>query len=108
MSTSGKSSRPAPLGEKALREFLSLAIEQGYYRESQHAEKDHPERNISVDDVVHGLEHPDWKFERKPVWDTEHQEWKYYIDTTNIEGDRLVVVLKIMPQYKRFEVITRW
>ncbi len=59
MSTDPKD-RPAPLGERALRQFMGRALTKGYYRESFHTEQEHPERSISADDVIHGLERKDW------------------------------------------------
>jgi hypothetical protein len=84
------------------------AIDHGFYRERFHAEYEHPERNISTDDVLHGLDRDDWSFEKPPVWNAEKGQWKYLIKTVDIEGEELHVLIATIPQYKRFEVITRW
>jgi hypothetical protein len=108
MSIPEKAPRPACPSEQAIRECITYALEKGYYRESDHAIKDHPERNISIDDVIYGLERTDWTLDRPSEFDAERGEWKHYIKTVDIEGYELLIVLKIMPEYKRFEVITRW
>jgi hypothetical protein len=98
----------APLSEKALRELICVALEKGYYTESLHRTDDHPERNISADDVIHGLEHSSWKFRKIPDWDDEHGGYEYLIRTVDIEGDELTIKLAAYPAEKRIKVITAW
>jgi hypothetical protein len=97
-----------PLSEKALRTFIRRALDRGYYRESLHAEDEHPERNISTDDVLHGLERDDWKFVRSPDYDAKHKSWEYLIGTQDLDGDELHIKLAAYPNESRIEVITRW
>lgn len=106
--TTEHETRPEPLSEDALRDLIALALEKGYYRESLHAEKDHPERNISADDVIFGLERSDWRLARKPDYDQEHKSWEYLIATKDIEGDELHIKIAAFPNVRRFEVISRW
>lgn len=80
----------------------------GYYRESFHAENDHPERGLSTDDVVHGLECKDWTLAREPNYDEIHGNWEYLIRTVDIEGDDLHIKIAVVPETKRIEIITRW
>jgi hypothetical protein len=108
MSTLGKTPRPPCLSETALRNLVSSAIEMGWYKERFHAEHDHPERNISIEDCIYGLERADWTLDRPPEFDEDHENWKYFIRTVDIEGESLLILIKAMPEYKRFEVITRW
>jgi hypothetical protein len=108
MSKPDKLERPAPLGENALRQHIRTALEKGYYRETPHAEKDHPERNLSVDDVIHGLERRDWTLERAPNYDDKHQGWEYLIKTVDLEGDEMHIKLCAYPTDKRIVIITRW
>jgi len=84
------------------------AIENGFYKECFHAEYEHPERNLSIEDVICGLEREDWTLERPPEFDEDHKNWKYFIKTVDIEGEPLIILIKAIPDYKRFEVITRW
>jgi len=108
MSSGSQHTRPSPLGEHALRQLICVAMEKGYFRERLHAENEHPERNISVDDVIHGLEREDWTLAKSPDYDDEHRSWEYLISTVDIEGDKLSIKIAAYPTEKRFEVITRW
>lgn len=108
MSIPEKAPRPPCPSEQAIRECITYALEKGYYRESDHATDDHPERNISTDDVIYGLECTDWTFDRPSEFDEDRGEWKHYVSTVDIEGDALLIILKIIPEYKRFKVISRW
>jgi hypothetical protein len=99
--------RPSPLSETALRELTHIALERGYIRERQHAEHGHPERNISIDDVIHGLDREDWKLEAKD-YDEEHKSWEYLIRTHDVDGDELHIKIAALPSEKRIWVITRW
>jgi hypothetical protein len=104
----GPKHRPAPLGETALRQLIGRALAKGYYRESFHAEHEHPERGISADDVFHGLERKDWALVDSPNYDDEHNNWEYLIRTQDLDGNELYIKIAVYPQENRFEVITRW
>jgi hypothetical protein len=80
----------------------------GYVRETPHAENDHPERNLSIDDVLHGLERTDWVLARDPDYDTVHENWEYLIRTVDIDGHELNIKLAAYPAEKRIGIITRW
>ncbi|SRR5258707_15580286 len=108
MSIHGKGSKPPSLSVEALRALVRLAVEKGYYRERFHAEYEHPERNISADDVLHGLERDDWILAAEPEWNDKFGQWKYLIRTVDIEGEVLHILIGAMPDFNRFEVITRW
>lgn len=100
--------RSYPLSENALRQLIRVAIEKGYYQETPHAENEHPERNLSTDDVLYGLEREDWTLAKPPNFDDVHTNWEYLIKTIDIEGEELHIKLAAFPEEKRFEVITRW
>lgn len=100
--------RPAPLSVKALRAFVTRALEKGYYRESLHAAEGHLERNISLDDVIHGLERKDWTLAEAPNYDPEHGNWEYLIKTQDLDGNELHIKIAVQSQLNRLEVITRW
>ena len=104
MSTSSRGKRPSPLSENALRQHIRVALERGYYTESLH----HPERNISVEDVIHGIERSDWTLVGNPEWWEQNQTFKYRICTVDIDGDELTVILAAYPNEKRIEIITAW
>jgi hypothetical protein len=96
------------LSERALRQLISVALDKNYFRERWHAEHEHPERNISTDDVIHGLERKDWTLAESPNLDEEHHNYEYLIRTADIEGDELHIKVAAFPSLARFEVITRW
>ena len=108
MSKLAQSERPDPLSIGALRQHIRLALDKGYFQEKNHAENDHPERNLSIDDVIHGLERKDWILEREPNYDEEHRGWEYLIKTVDIDGDELHIKLCAHPADKRIDIITRW
>ena len=108
MSTGSHEQRPSPLREKALRQLIRVALERGYFRESGHAESGHPSRNISIEDVIYGLEHRAWSFAKTPNYDAEHRNWEYLIRTVDIEGEELHLKIAAFPAEKRIEIITRW
>lgn len=104
MSSRSQQERPQALKEHALRQLILVAIEKGYYTEYLH----HPERNISVDDVIQGLERSDWTLAGHPEWDESFRRYKYQISTADIEGDELTIILAAYPHEKRIAIITAW
>ena len=102
--SSGSERHPNPLNEHALRQLIRVALDKSYYREHLH----HPERNISVDDVIHGLDRSDWTLAANPQWDEWYRSYKYQICTVDIEGDELTVVIAAYPEEKRIAIITAW
>jgi hypothetical protein len=98
---------PKPLSLTPLRALVLFAVAEGYYRESFHAAEDHPERNISLDDVLAGLERDDWTLEGTK-YDSEHKNWKYTIKTKDIEDYDLHIVVTADQKRTRIKVITRW
>ena len=107
MSSSSEEHPPA-LSEHALRQLIRVALIRGYYSETMHAEDEHPERNISVDDVIYGLERQDWTLKKQPDYDEKHRSWEYLISTVDIDDKELTVKVAAFPDDKRFEIITRW
>lgn len=108
MSTPSQERQPSPLSENALRNLISYALARAYVQESDHATDDHPERGLSIDDVIHGLERDDWKIIKEPNYDEEHRSWEYLIETVDIEGEALYIKLAAFPELKRIEIVTRW
>jgi len=82
---------------------MRVALERGYYVEFLH----HPERNITVDDLIHGSESDGWRF-IKCTWHEERQRYRYKIKTTDIEGEELTLIVEAFPEYKRIQFITAW
>ena len=100
--------RSSALSERTLRQLLRVALDRGYCRESWHAESGHPDRSISIEDVIYGLERRDWTLARPPNYDDEHRNWEYLIRTVDVEGDELHIKIAAFPSEKRIEIITRW
>lgn len=108
MSTPREKRPTSPLTETALRVLIQTATAKGYVRETPHAENDHPERNLSIDDVLYGLERKDWVLAKPPDYDAEHENCEYLIKTVDVEGNELHIKLAAYPADKRIEIITRW
>jgi hypothetical protein len=100
--------RPPSMGERQLRDFIRFARKRGYYGETFHSEVERAHRNISPDDIAHGLDRDDWLLCREPNFDQEHNTWEYLIRTVDIEGDELHLKITVDEKSKRFEVITKW
>jgi hypothetical protein len=102
--------RPPHLSEAGLRALLKEALENGNGPENPetfHARYDHVERGLTLDDVIHGLEH-NWTYERSPEFNEVEWQWKYRLATETIEGDPLTILIAIDTRNRSFEVITRW
>jgi hypothetical protein len=104
MSTGSQKQRPQALSEYALRHLIRVAITKGYYTESLH----HPERNISEDDIIHGVERSDWTLVGIPEWFETFRSYRYQIRTVDIEGDELTIIIAAYPEEKRIEFVTAW
>lgn len=104
MSISSQDERPSPLNDNALRQLIRVAIDKGYYTESLH----HPERNISVDDVLHGVDRDDWSLVGNPEWHENSRSYRYRILTVDVEGDELTVIVEAHPEETRIAIITAW
>jgi hypothetical protein len=101
---------PPCLSEEELRALISDAL--GNWPGSVpgftfHALFDHLDRNLSQDDIIHGLERQ-WKFDRAPVFNHDEWQWKYFIATESIDGDGLLIIIAVDTANRSFEVITRW
>ena len=101
---------PPPLSAERLRKLILEAIDDAADHdnpETYHARYDHPERGLQIDDVLYGLER-EWRFERPPQFNKKFWQWKYYIDTENIDSRRITIIIAVDTQDRSFEVITRW
>lgn len=101
---------PDPLTEEELRKLVLDAIQAVTYAqtlESFHALYAHLDRGIETADVIHALEGP-WVFERKPIFNEKHWQWKYYIAAETIDGDPITIVIGVDSGRRQFLVITRW
>jgi hypothetical protein len=101
---------PPHLSEEQLKELVLEAIDESADEdnpETFHALFGHLDRGLQTDDVLHGLEQ-EWLFDRPPCFNKFHWQWKYYIDTENVDGGRILIVIAVDTSDRSFEVITRW
>jgi len=100
---------PPYLKEGELRALVlqALANHPEDSSETFHARFGHLERNLSQDDVIHGLEGP-WTYERSPEFNNDEWQWKYRLATESIDGDPLVIIIAVDTPDRSFEVVTRW
>jgi hypothetical protein len=101
---------PPALTEEQLKKLLLEAMDETadtYNPETFHARFDHLDRGLQMDDVIHGIGQ-EWQFERPPCFNKFHWQWKYYIDTENVDGGRILVIVAVDTVDRSFEVITRW
>ena len=96
-----------PLGEEELRAFVRRALRHGWYQESFHARHAHPERNVTADDVIHGL-NAEWAVAAEPEFSETFHEWKYIIRIVDIEGDELHIVIAVSLASQRLTVVSKW
>jgi hypothetical protein len=107
MTTNG-GHQPKALNEKGVRKVVSEALSNdGYYIESFsfHARFDHPERHLSIDDVLFGLR-KQWRGCKVDRFNDDEWQWSYLIKTHDIEGLELIVSIGLDPKNVRFTVIT--
>lgn len=100
---------PPYLAEGDLRTLVIDALGSSPERsiETFHARFHHPERGLTADDVVHGLEGP-WIYERPPTFNKDEWQWKYRIATESIDGDDIVIIIAVDTLNRSFDVVTRW
>jgi hypothetical protein len=98
---------PKPLSEPGLRQFIIRAVTKGLYGETPHACDDHPERGICEDDVLSGLRRKDWKLLGSHL-DGTRGIWRYKIQTVDLDGDELILIVAVFPADSRIKVVTRW
>lgn len=98
---------PHPLTETELRALVTKAVETGAVRETFHSERDRAYRNASMEDILHGLQRPDWTLV-KHDYDSKHRNWVYRIRTVDIEDDALTLTVAPDPMNETVLVITKF
>lgn len=102
--------RPKPLPQGELRKLVEDALAADTYVgcfETIHARFDHPEREIDINDVLHGLESR-WHGVGNPKFDTDYWQFKYPIQTYDVEQEPITVLIAVDALNRSFEVVTRW
>jgi len=99
--------KPKALSAKSVRKVVLEAIANGAYVESFsfHARFDHPERHLSIDDVIQGLK-KSWKECKVNGFDDDEWHWRYLIKTSDVEDFPLIVIVGLDPKNNRFTVVT--
>jgi hypothetical protein len=106
--TSEGGHKPKALNEKGVRKVLDAALsDKGYYIESFsfHARFDHPERRISIDDVLFGLRNP-WRGCKVDEFNDDEWQWQYLIKTHDVDGNEIVVSIGLDPKNAKFTIVT--
>ena len=96
------------LSVAALRQVIVRALEKGWVRETPHSEHERAYRNISDEDVMHGLERSDWVIDAPPDYDGKHKSWEYLIKTCDLEGVELHLKLTASSTDGTVRVITKY
>jgi hypothetical protein len=103
--------RPKPLRTEEVQKVVIEAISHESFCESHvaswHTRFDHPERMISIQDVLYGLEHK-WRSCGPEEFNESEWQWKYRIKTTDLDDQRLTIIVALDPKNKRFVVVTRF
>jgi hypothetical protein len=99
---------PPSLNLNNLRHLVAKAVEKGWVREVWHSERERAYRNISMEDVLYGLERPDWTLAAPPDYDARHKNWEYLIKTVDIEGVELDLKIAPNPADGTIIVITKF
>ena len=101
------SSRNKPLSPAGLRQVLEKALDKGWVKECFHPKAHRAFRNISDEDIEHGLELSTWVIEKiEPARDAGL--FRYTICTADIEGDELHLVVLPFTATGRVEIITKY
>ena len=80
--------RPAEAQRK-----IQLILEEGIVDFTAHCRRRMRERRVDDLDVVHVLSQG--QIIREAEWDSEHDNWKYRVEGTDIEGDELTAITVI-------------
>jgi hypothetical protein len=103
-----ESQKPKEPDRKGVRKVILVALsDDGCYMESfsNHVRFDHPERHLSIDDLIHGLK-KEWLKCKVDEFDEDEWQWKYLIKTTDIEEFPLVISVALDPKHNKFTVVT--
>lgn len=84
---------------------IDLIVTEGIVELSGHCRKESmPKRSVTSGDIEHTLR--TGRIIRDPVWDEDHEQWKYTVEGRDIDGDKLRVVTVIFDETFSLLVIT--
>ena len=85
--------RPPCLSPAEAQRKILLILEEGTVDISVHCRRILRERGVDDLDIVHVLEKG--QIIREAEWDLNHNEWKYRVEGTDIEGEELTAITVI-------------
>ena len=85
--------RPPCLSPAEAQRKIRLILEEGIVDISVHCRRRMRERGVDDLDIVCVLEKG--QIIREAEWDSNHNEWKYRVEGTDIEGDELTAITVI-------------
>lgn len=80
-----------PLSPEDAKRKITLFLKDGRVKPSFHCLRvSMPKRSVGMQDIEHVL--GEGEIFRPPEWDEEHGDWKYVVEGTDQEGDKLRAV----------------
>lgn len=86
-------SRPPKLSPAEAKRKIQLILEDGTLDFTTHCRRRMRERCVDDLDIVHLLK--EGQIIREAEWDSDHSDWKYRVEGTDIEGDDLATITVI-------------
>ncbi len=97
--------RPTPHSPAAAKRLIEQIVEQGSVLLSAHCKRDSmPLRGVTFADLLHVLTHG--QIAQAPVWDGQHQNWKYQVAGFDLDGDQLTAITVIIESDFTVRVLT--
>jgi len=97
-----------PLSEVALRQFISKALDKNWIREGFHSEVERADRNISHEDIIHGLEGRWTLTESRPPSNDRQSGYSYTLKTRDLEDEELILVVCPNLQDQTLKIATKY
>lgn len=99
--------RPQPLSVQEAKEKILLILNEGIIKPSFHCQRDSmANRGVNDDDIVTALENGE--VQEQPVWEDNHQNWKYTVIGKDTDDDDLTLITIIIESELIIKIITVW
>lgn len=95
--------RPQQLSPEEAKAKILIILDDGDVIPTEHCEDEMLEANSKMADVLNVLETGKII---KHEWDEEHQNWKYRVRGTDIDGDELVAITVIVESDLQLIIVT--
>ena len=97
--------RPPQLAPGEVKRRLLLVLDQGRLTYTWHCRHERmPKRGVTTQDVEYVLEAGEVSADAE--WSSTHQQWKYRIDGTDLEGEDLKAIFVVIESHLMARVIT--